>query len=221
MRGGFYMCKIYRILSIALVAIMLITTDFTAYAASEDDYVTINQNEYSSEVIVYEDGISINGVYYTCEEFEKLLEEAQEKPKASGNNGGNGPRRSAAALVAGTWFIPGVGEVVITAAGVVIVAGVTIAAGTWVYNTVQDWFAQQAEIKEAKANIPSRLKDDKGNVKVGDFNQKVPGKNAKKEKKGWTIERDTAGHGGRYWKLKDKAGNRVASLDQNGKVLGK
>ena len=48
MRGGFYMCKIYRILSIALVAIMLITTDFTAYAASEDDYVTINQNDYSS-----------------------------------------------------------------------------------------------------------------------------------------------------------------------------
>lgn len=39
--------------------------------------------------------------------------------------------------------------------------------------------------------------------------------------KRWTIDRDTAGHGGRRWKLKDKSGDRVASLGEHGEVLGK
>ena len=128
---------------------------------------------------------------------------------------------SAAALVAGTWFVPGVGEVIITATGVILISGVAVEVGSWVYDAVTDWFAKQAEIKEAKANIPSRLKDGDGNVKVGDFNQPVSGKTAYKEKGGWTIEKDTAGHGGRKWKLKNKKGDRIASLDENGKVLGK
>lgn len=42
-----------------------------------------------------------------------------------------------------------------------------------------------------------------------------------KESGGWIIDKDNAGHGGRKWKLKDKAGNRVASLGENGEVLGK
>ena len=78
-----------------------------------------------------------------------------------------------------------------------------------------------AEIKEAKEKIPERLKDEDGEVDLDNFDQKVNGKTAYKEKGGWTIEKDTAGHGGRKWKLKDKSGNRVASLDENGKVLGK
>jgi len=50
-------------------------------------------------------------------------------------------------LIAGTWWIPGVGEVVITAAGVVIIGGTVIAAGTWLYNKVVDWFEARAEEK--------------------------------------------------------------------------
>ena len=42
-----------------------------------------------------------------------------------------------------------------------------------------------------------------------------------KEEGGWAIDKDTAGHGGRKWKLKDKKGNRIASLGKNGEVLGK
>lgn len=42
-----------------------------------------------------------------------------------------------------------------------------------------------------------------------------------KEKGGWQIDKDNAGHGGRKWKLKDPSGNRKASLDENGKILGK
>jgi hypothetical protein len=32
-------------------------------------------------------------------------------------------------------------------------------------------------------------------------------------------EKDTAGHVGRKWKLKDKKGKRRASLDGNGRIL--
>lgn len=41
-------------------------------------------------------------------------------------------------------MIPGVGEVIITAAGAVIVAGVVYAAGSWIYDTVTNWFATRA-----------------------------------------------------------------------------
>lgn len=64
--------------------------------------------------------------------------------------------------------------------------------------------------------------DSNGNVKLGNFNQKVKGKNAWKDPKtGYVKEKDTAGHGGRKWKIKDKQGNRKASTDGNGKILSK
>ena len=128
-----------------------------------------------------------------------------------------------ALLVPGTYLIPGVGEVVITAALALLLGKAAIEAGTEIYNKVQEGlqihFAKEAE--EAQKDIPSRLKDGDGNVDLGKFDQNVKGKNAKKEKGGWEIEKDTSGHGGSKWKLKDKKGKRIASLDENGKVLRK
>lgn len=212
------MKKVRRLLTMLLALVMLVSTNLTAFASSAttDPTLTSSNSDSNGNVIVTDTGIYINGTYYTQEQFTQLLETAQEVKTPQ-----TPQTRSAAALIAGTWWIPGVGEVVITAAGVIIVGGTVIAAGTWIYNTVSSWFAQRAEIAAAKANIPSRLKDGNGNVKVGNFDQKVSGKTAYKEKGGWTIEKDTAGHGGRKWKLKNKSGNRVASLDGNGKVLGK
>lgn len=83
--------------------------------------------------------------------------------------------------------------------------------GNMLPSMLEPWFT--------KSNIPARLKDSNGYVRLGDFDRKVPGKKAYRESGGWTIEKDTAGHGGSYWKLKNKSGDRVASLDQNGKVL--
>ena len=208
------MKKLRKLLAMLLALVMLVSTNLTAFASSTSDAVYTNTNsESNGNVLVTDTGIYINGNYYSQEQFIQLLDTAQEVQIPQ--------TRSAVALVAGTWWIPGVGEVVITATGVIIVGGAVIASGTWIYNAVTDWFAQRAEISAAKSNIPSRLKDGNGNVKVGDFNQKVSGKTAYKEKGGWTIEKDTAGHGGRKWKLKNKSGDRVASLDENGKVLGK
>ena len=56
---------------------------------------------------------------------------------------------------------------------------------------------------------------------LGKFKNKVKGKTSYKEEGGWAIDKDTAGHGGRKWKLKNKKGNRIASLGKNGEVLGK
>lgn len=42
-----------------------------------------------------------------------------------------------------------------------------------------------------------------------------------KEDGGWTIDKDRDGHKGSKWKLKDKSGSRVGSLDGDGKVVGK
>ena len=128
----------------------------------------------------------------------------------------------ASILVPGTYLIPGVGEIVITASLAILLGKTVIDAGTEIFTKVEEglqvYFSKKAE--EAKKKIPSRLKDGDGNVDLDKFNEKVKGDKVKnKEKGGWTIEKDKAGHGGSKWKLKDKDGNRVASLDENGKVL--
>ena len=86
----------------------------------------------------------------------------------------------------------------------------------------QQLIIKKVTVKSTGKSIPNRIiDDDTGNVDLGKFKNKVKGKNAYKESGGWSIEKDTAGHGGRKWKLKNKKGERVASLDGNGKILGK
>ena len=46
--------------------------------------------------------------------------------------------------MAGTWWIPGIGEIVITTAGVIIIGGAVIKAGSWLYNKIVDWFEARA-----------------------------------------------------------------------------
>lgn len=82
-------------------------------------------------------------------------------------------------------------------------------------------------IQRIEKSIPKKLKKSNGNIDLGQFkdkNNKTPltksSGSFKSTKDGnWTVEKDTAGHGGRKYKLK-KNGTRVASLDGNGKVIG-
>lgn len=121
------------------------------------------------------------------------------------------------------YFVPGVGKIILVGTGIIIIGGVTIKAATWMYKTVKNYYASKKvqKICKIRANIPNRIIDDNGNVDLGKFNQKVKNKTAYKEKGGWQIDKDNAGHGGRKWKLKASSGNRKASLDENGKILGK
>lgn len=138
-------------LSFLLAFVILLTTMGTTANASTSQSSVISTKSSSitnNTVTVTESGIYIKGTYYTKSEFIQLLNTAKEidqKPTDGFSN-----NRSAIALVAGTWWIPGVGEVVITAAGIVVVAGVAVAAGTWVYNAVTDWFAKRAFNKSAE-----------------------------------------------------------------------
>lgn len=71
-------------------------------------------------------------------------------------------------------------------------------------------------------SIPSRLKRGMpdGYVDLDLFTEKVSGgKTYKYPKTGHQIDKDQDEHGGRKWKLKTKRGKRLASLDENGKVL--
>ena len=177
---------------------MFINTNISAFAQNNYDSTAIqSENVPSGSVIITENGVTINGVYYTKAEFTNLLNQAVEVSNSEDNG-----IQTRSPIAAGVYFIPGIGEVAIAATGAIVVAGVAVVAGTWLYKT-----SQARTIAKIRAKIPSRLRKENGDVDLGKFNEKVGGKNSYKEKGGWTIDKDTAGHGGRKWKLKDKAGN--------------
>lgn len=60
-------------------------------------------------------------------------------------NTGNGEFQTfAIPAAAGVYFIPGIGQVAITATGAVIIGGAVIAAESWLYNQVSAYFAEKA-----------------------------------------------------------------------------
>ena len=146
------------------------------------------------------------------------------------NNGNIAITPRSVSLAAGsTFFIPGVGQVVVTVAGVIIVAGVVVSASSWLGKKVSDWVytSKKNDAENASAKIPSSLKNKNGNVNTGKFTQKVRGKQEWKDPKtGWSIEKDNARHRGydgstKVWKIKDIKGRRIGSLNSNGKVIDK
>ncbi len=79
---------------------------------------------------------------------------------------------------------------------------------------------EKEKIKKIKKKIPPRLLDEDGNVKIKElFIIKLKGRVRKKELGGFIIDKDTKKDGGSIWKLKDKNGKRICSLDDNGKIL--
>ena len=81
-----------------------------------------------------------------------------------------------------------------------------------------------SKISDVVKKIPRKLRKNDGYVDIDKFKNgiKVKGKKAYKEEDGWIIEKDTGKHGQKgkeQWKLKDKEGNRVATLGEDGKIL--
>ena len=77
------------------------------------------------------------------------------------------------------------------------------------------------KLNKIKGKIPPRLKNKEGNINTNLFTIRLKGKKWYKEKKGFIIDKDTAGHNGKVWKLRDKKGTRICSIDGNGKILSK
>lgn len=124
-----------------IVSLMIVSVDFTHVFASAK--VEERAASYNGLIIV-DTGIHISNKYYSREEFVVLLEQAVPIKEVNLVQ-----PRSVASVVAGTWFIPGIGTVVITAAGGIIIAGTVIATGSWLYNKVTTYFAKRA-YEEAK-----------------------------------------------------------------------
>lgn len=129
---------------------------------------------------------------------------------------------------AGIYMIPGIGQVAITATGGLIVAGVAVSAGSWIYNKVSAYFSEKAA-KEAAAKIPKSLKKSGSSttVDLSKFKDKF-GKTPLSRTSGtfkngkWVITKDSAGHIGydgtkKAWKIGNP--KRVGSLNKNGKVI--
>ena len=109
-----------------MIAINTTTVTFAQNSTSTQKYESAN-TEVSNNVIIKNSGVIINGTYYSIAEFESLLDHAILISET-----GNSSARIAA-IGAGIYFIPGIGEVVIAATGAITVAGVTITVGTWLY----------------------------------------------------------------------------------------
>lgn len=131
--------KSRRIKCITLLCIAVISANISlpsiSVLANEQDNTTLN---YSSEaVIVTDTELIINGHSYTEQELVELLETATPQPQIQ-------PRSAiaigGAAYYAGSYFIPGVGQVLLAATGAVVIAGATIYATHWAANTIKNFF---------------------------------------------------------------------------------
>lgn len=207
--------KFKRILSMLLATVMILSMNVTAFASTGIEKTKSTETTTNlSNIIITDNGVYLKGVYYSKTQFEALLEKAERVDTTNSV----GTRVAVAAVV---YFIPGIGEVAIAGTAIVLAGYGAVEVGSWLYDTISNYLenSNNRKIAKIRAKIPSRLLDDDGNVDLGEFDQNVKGKTSYKEKGGWTIDKDKAGHGNRKWKLKDKSGNRVASLGENGEVL--
>lgn len=114
--------------------------------------------------------------------------------------------------------IIGIGTVAIYTGGIII-KGKVAKAGTRLYNSVKYYVYPYI----LGATIPRSLRKDGNTVDLGKFRDKYGNtplnKNSGSFNNGnWSVEKDTAGHGGRKWKIK-KSGKRKASLDGAGNII--
>lgn len=214
------MKTLYKRIALTLIFVLgaiNISPTIQAYANTTSDN--------SSEIFIFDEqnNISIPNLNLSEQEIRLANEYIQDQL----DNGAIIMMPRSAAVLAGSFFIPGVGQAVITAAGVIIVGGAVVSAGSWLGKKVLNWVQTNTanQINAVKNSIPSNLKKKNGNVDLGKFkdkNGRTPlNKNSGTFRNGrWSVEKDTAGHGGRKWKLK-KDGTRVGSLDGNGKVISK
>ncbi|MCY7566289.1 hypothetical protein ABEX69_05345 [Bacillus safensis] len=144
-----------------------------------------------------------------------------------GNNSKKGEiHTSAIAAAAGVYLIPGIGPVALTVTGAVVIGGVTIAAGSWLYNKISYYFSKKAADAAAK-KVPKSLKKSEGKVDLKKFKDKH-GKTPAQKTSGtfkngkWVITKDVANHIGyngnkKAWKIGNPT--RKASLDKYGNVI--
>lgn len=164
------MNRFRKFLSCFIVFSILISSSFSSFASARYNGSAHSDNQ---KVIVYDNGIKINGIFYTRDEFKKLLEKAKELPVIQ-------PRSAlVVSAVAGSYMVPGVGQVLITATGAVLLAGVAIKVGTWAADETIKFFKEHTKNKRKSTH-------DK-------HTKPRPGRDSEKKKdpdKGWFPRKD-------------------------------
>lgn len=112
-----------KTIAIILTATITMTATVPAFAETKTMNYNIQCTEDSmGSLIITDEGVIINNTYYSRSEFTTLLYQAIKVEQSQDDV------QTYAAIAAGIYFIPGIGEVAILATGVIAVAGVTIAA---------------------------------------------------------------------------------------------
>lgn len=144
-----------RFVSFMLIFALALSLSVPAFAAECPSTNKSESGTTQAQATVTDDGIYINGHYYTKALFVSMLDSAENVQIFSDDESGEVMPASAVGAgaiglgaLAGTWVIPVLGTVVITAGGVILIKDVIVPAGTWAYNAVIQWFADRAE-KEA------------------------------------------------------------------------
>ena len=158
---------------IALVLMILMVFNVTT-SISAQDIDTYTQYRFAdlentnikntSNFYIDNNGITINGRYYTIEEFKAQLNKAIEistsdKKIVAFEYEAMGEKTTNSAIIAGSFSIPGIGLVVVTAAGTIYLGTKVVQAGSWLYNEIINWFNHRAiekSYEKAKsAGIPT------------------------------------------------------------------
>ncbi|XCB30395.1 hypothetical protein RQN30_02990 [Arcanobacterium hippocoleae] len=76
---------------------------------------------------------------------------------------------------AGIYFIPGIGEIAITVTEAILIAGGTVAVGTWQWSIISSWFADyhSQKIARIRVSVPSSLRKANGDVDLSKFTIKL------------------------------------------------
>lgn len=123
---------LYKKIALTLIFVLgIINISPTIQAYANTTY----NNSFGTLLLKNENNISIPNLNLSEEEI-KLANEYIQNQINSGNIAMM--PRSAVAL-AGSFFIPGVGQAVVTAAGVIIVGGAVVSAGSWLGKKVTSW----------------------------------------------------------------------------------
>lgn len=220
--------RLSKSIAIALLGIMVSTPVFNSVSAMdvEDEHTSIEQNIEDEELEIYPDLVLNDEEIKEIRNYLEAVKNGEIKVRE---------KRALPVILlgwAGEFLIPGIGTVIVTEAGKIIVAGVTVVAGSYVGKKVKDHIYNSKKQKSEKAarEIPSRLKKKNGNVDLDRFTEKVKGLKStwKDPKTGWVKQKDGTGHRGydtsvKEWKIKrnpyDK--DRVASVNSSGKVIDK
>ncbi len=156
--------KFNKIVALVLVFTVGILSNARVFAESYNvNHSKSNVIVECNGVILTEDGITINGVYYSKEEFEQKLNQAVLVEE----NTLNDREMLKTPAAAGIYFIPGIGEVALGVTGVIIVGGVAIGAATWLGRTIMRWIESRSSSKEREVPEVDIPEEDLDGIIVG------------------------------------------------------